>query len=753
MLRKLVTATLLVATWSATSWATGVLIPKDKHLPPLAIKHQRVSIEITDQVAKTHVEQVFQNHVNRDLEATYIFPLPKGAAVTEFAMYINGKRASGELLEKDKARKIYEDIVRRMKDPGLLEYLDNHLFRVRVYPVPRKGRQRIEITYSEVLKLDTGVCRYVYPLRTGEKASRTLDDFTVSAKLSSKMAIKSVYSPSHKVGVTRKDDHHATVGFEEQRGLLDRDFVLYYTVSEKDVAISLLTHRVKGDSGYFMLMISPKVEVAPGQVLAKDICFVIDTSGSMSGRKITQAKAALKYCLENLNKGDRFQVIRFSTTAEAFAEGLVEATPERIKKALAFTAELRAAGGTAIDEALKEALKRKPDAKRPYIIAFLTDGLPTIGETNPERIVQNARDRLKANARIFCFGVGHDLDTHLLDKITETARGYSEYVRPKEDIELKVSRFYDKVSSPVLADLKLDLPKVRGGDIYPRRLPDLFKGTQLVVFGRYRDAAHVAVTLTGQMAGKAKTFAYDADFPEAKPENDFIKRLWATRKVGYLLDEIRLHGEKKELRDEVVRLSKAFNIITPYTSYLVVEDEKPRPRPVATTPVRRNVFAMTRLSQPGSAGPAVAAEREARLMAKGRVGEALRARSEVSRLADRDAAGYGGRALQDMRVGKQAVDMAQVLKEMKREQTAPGAPHVLRTREIAGKTFHKMADTWVDAARRTDRGKPACQPLGDSGFADHHDDCGVAQRHWHHAQTEDQPARRCAQCIVTVQKK
>jgi len=700
-----------LASWAS---ATGILIPKEPDLAPLAIKHQRVTVQIENQVARTHVEQVFQNSVNRDLEATYIFPLPKGAAVTEFAMYIGGKRVSGQLLPKDKARKIYEDIVRRMKDPGLLEYMESDLFKVRVYPVPKRGQQRIEIRYSETLELDAGICRYVYPLKTGEMASRTLEDFTLSVDLKSKAPLKSIYSPTHKVGITRKDDHHAVIGFEEQRSLLDRDFVLYHTVSEKDVGLNMIAHREKGEHGYFMLMITPKTELDEKEIVAKDICFVIDTSGSMSGKKIEQARAALKYCLQNLNSKDRFELIRFSTTADGFAGELVPANEEQVNKALAFVDKMRATGGTAIDEALKQALSLKHDPKRPYIIAFLTDGKPTVGVTQPGEIVGNVKDRNKANVRVFVFGVGHDVDTHLLDRISETTRGYSEYVKPNEDIEVKVSLFYNKVSKPVLAGVKLDLPKVRVFDMYPREMPDLFKGTQLTLFGRHREAGDVAITITGTVNGKPQKYVYEATFPKEQSANEFIKRLWATRKVGYLLDEIRLHGEKPELKDEVVRLSREFNIITPYTSYLVVEDKEvarlPRGSWALRTYAADDMMFVPSAAEAGAgasqgrraAKPSVAAEPQ-RKKSSGLTREDRRRVSEVLRqISEQPEANWEFDLASPSigvapRSGKGAVRIADELQRMKRDATIDeGARRIAAVKRVKDRALYRISGTWVD---------------------------------------------------------
>ncbi|MEM7393031.1 MAG: VIT domain-containing protein, partial [Verrucomicrobiota bacterium] len=273
-LRTLVTGLCLGCALGAPVFGNGILIPKDGSLPPLAIKHQRVDIAIKDGVAQTRVEQVFKNHTDQVLEATYIFPVPKNASINDFAMYINGKRESGELVEKGKARKIYEDIVRRMKDPGLLEHIDDNLFKIRVYPIAKKGEQRIEMEYSEALPYDGGLYKLTYPLKTGEKASSTLEDFTVSARLKSSIPIKNIYSPTHKVGISWKGDHEAIIGFEEDAYMLNKDFELYYGVSKKDFGLNLLASSASKKDGYFMMMISPTVLPKEDMVIQKDVTFV-----------------------------------------------------------------------------------------------------------------------------------------------------------------------------------------------------------------------------------------------------------------------------------------------------------------------------------------------------------------------------------------------------------------------------------------------------------------------------------------------
>lgn len=537
---------------------------------PLTVKYHRVRVQIDNQVAVTSIDQVFKNEYDVDLEGTYIFPLPGDASITDFAMYIDGTRISGEILDKDEARKVYEDIVRRMKDPGLLEYVGRNMFRARVYPVPKHGETRIEIKYTQTLKYVSGICKYVYPLNTERFSPKPLEEVTISAEVKSKVPIKSIYSPSHRVDIIMKQ-FQADVSYEEKHVKPDRDFILYYTVSEKDLGLNLLCYKNPAEDGYFLMLLSPgQLE---GRTINKDIIFVLDTSGSMNGDKIRQAKDALRFCINNLRKGDRFNVIGFATGVIPYKHALTEVNEKSVNGALSFIDDFDAKGGTNINDALKSALRMFTGSGRPGMVVFLTDGEPTVGETGMKSILKNIEGANKTGARIFVFGVGYDVNSHLLDKIAETHRGLSEYVVPDENIEVKVSSFFSKISEPVLAETALNFGKIKTGEIYPLIMPDIFKGTQLVLLGRYKNDGASAITLKGHVNGREQKFVYEGRFPDNDIENDFIPRIWASRKIGYLLSEVRLNGENRELIDEIVRLSKKYGIMTPYTSLLILEEE------------------------------------------------------------------------------------------------------------------------------------------------------------------------------------
>jgi Ca-activated chloride channel family protein len=552
------------------------------HFPfaPLEVTSHQVNVKIDGQVAITSIDQEFYNPNDQHLEGYYMFPVPKGAHIDKFSMEIGGKTVDAELLPADKARRIYEDIVRKMRDPALLEYAGRDLFKVRVFPIEPHSRKPIKISYTELLRSDAGTVTYLYPLSTEKFSARPIKNLSVKIELKTAEPLASIYSPSHKVEIKRDGPNRAVIGYESKDEKPDTDFQLVYSSDTRDVGLRLITYKPDGDDGYFLLLAAPTVkdETKPA---AKDVVFVVDTSGSMAGAKLQQAQKALRFCVENLNSDDRFEIVRFSTEAEPLFRELVPADSDHRKRANSFIDDFKPIGGTAIADALQSALKVRPDkSDRPFVVIFLTDGLPTVGTRNPEEIVANIKKA--SGVRIFSFGIGSDVNTQLLDQIAEGTRAFSQYVLANEDLELKVSNFYTRIKEPALTNLKLDLGGgVRTAKMYPADLPDLFKGDQLVVAGRYSGAGDVEAKLTGNVGGREQTFTYKLHFDDRKTTDDYVPRLWAIRRVGFLLDEIRVHGETTELRDETTELARKYGIVTPYTAYLIVEDEDRRRVPMA----------------------------------------------------------------------------------------------------------------------------------------------------------------------------
>ncbi len=591
--------------------AQGVIIPRPCRpemvrcppMPPrpvpmpnvLPVKSINIDTKINGQVATTHLEQVFRNDTPYTLEGTYFFPIPETASIVEFAIWENGKKLVGEVRTREEARRIYDEIVRKQRDPGLLEYAGKNLFQASIFPIPPNSDKKLEMTYSQILKAEGGTVAYRYPLGTGKnlwnqprQIPMSEDDTvrsggnpkqkfgTVSGRVEivGTQALRNIYSPSHQIETKQKSETSSSISFETSNNV--NDFQLFYGLSDKDFGMSLLTYREAGKDGYFLLQLSPKDKIADSELVNKDIVFVLDTSGSMADEgKMEKAKNALLFGIKTLREGDKFNVINFAGEEHLMESGLISADEKGKKRGEEFVKKLQPTGGTNINDAVIAAMKQFASSDRPKLLVFMTDGLPTVGETNVEKIVANVEKGKNTNVRLFTFGVGYDVNTTLLDKLAAENSGVSDYIEPKENLEVKVGNFFTKVNSPVLTDLDLDFGNVQTELAYPRKVTDLFKGMQLTMIGRYRnsnDLKDITLRLRGKTGRETKSFNYDnLDFPFRDEENNFLPRLWATRRVGWLMEQIRTNGEQKELRDEVVDLGTKYGIVTPYTSYLATD--------------------------------------------------------------------------------------------------------------------------------------------------------------------------------------
>lgn len=538
----------------------------------LKVDYHRVRIDIENQIATTDVEMQFTNQGEALAEGTFIFPLPQGAAVDQLTMWVDGEPIEAKILPADEARGIYDRIVRQYRDPALLEYIGNDVIQANVFPIPPGDKRRIDITYSHVLEVDNGLFNITYPMNAA--GSRPIEDLSISVNVSSSEPISNIYSPSHDVAISRADDDKSfRAGFESSYYVPDTDFSLFYGIASDSINLNLLTYRESaGEDGFFMLLVQPPFQTTEDSVIPRDIIVVLDQSGSMDGEKWDQARKAAAYVLENLNSQDRFNAILFSSGWRIYSNQME--APSQAGGAIDWINSQDAVGGTDINGALTTALDMV--GERPTTILFLTDGLATEGETETARILENLQAAAPANARVFTFGVGNDVDTFLLDAIVRDLRGTGTYVRPGERIDEKVASLYNKISAPVMTDIELEID----GEIvtewsYPSTLPDLFAGEQLTLVGRYRgDADDVTIRLKGVVDNAVQTFTYQGfDFPSRAGGESFLARLWATRRIGDLLNTIRLNGENPELIDSVVNLSVRYGIITPYTSFLIEEDD------------------------------------------------------------------------------------------------------------------------------------------------------------------------------------
>lgn len=592
MFRKMIWLTAVVLLGATTvARADGMIVPTREDLRVRgmwAVKYHHVNITVRDQVASVSIDQEFYNTSNQAIEVQYMFPVPPGAAIDAMTMMVDGKEFTGKLLPAEEARKIYEEIVRRKKDPALLEYVGYGLYRTSAFPLQPGKPAQIIVHYNHVCKKDRDLVEIFYPLNTEKFSAKEIEDVSVTVDIKTQADITTVYSPSHDIKIERKDPRQAIVAYQVKKQIPNTDFQVFYKAKDEQVGATLLTYQPdENKNGYFLMLASPNPKVAKQTVLPKDIVLVIDHSGSMSSdNKIGQAKQALNFLLRNLNTDDRFNVVMFDSTVECFFDELSPADREHINRALDMVDRIEPGGSTDIHKALQTAMQilGQSPGDRPAYIIFATDGLPTVGEKDEGKIIAEAVKANTKQARLFALGVGYDVNVRLLDKLVGENHGLSDYVKPTEPLEAKISSMYAKIKNPVMTDIKVSIQGVKITQLYPEAIADLFDGSQLMLVGRYDadDAGKLphgsslrktTLLVSGKYQGQEQVFEYPVGIEPGQKVAmySFVERLWAMRRVGYLLDQIQLHGKSQEVIDEIVQLSRDYGIMTPYTSFLADE--------------------------------------------------------------------------------------------------------------------------------------------------------------------------------------
>src|SRR5258707_3981828 len=525
-----------------------------------------VQVSISGRVARVTVEEWFRNNGPALDEGMYHFPLPGEAVFSSYSLWQGDQELRGEAMDAAQARAIYEAIVRQKRDPALIELAGQGLIRARVFPIGPGETRKITLKYTQVLDRAGDAWRFRY---LGDRNRQTAPR-SFRLEVDSAARFGDPYSPTHQVQVTRRDDRLEVTLSEGSAAA--GDFELFLPLARGLIGLSLVPHHPVGEDGYFMLLLAPGA-AADAAAISRDVVAVIDVSGSMSGEKIQQAKSALIQLLGSLRQGDRFRLVAFSGGVRRYAEGWTGVTSDARRDAESWIRSLDAEGGTNIAGALAEAFAESPAEQSLGVVVFLTDGQASTGETDPERIAERA-EQGRGRFRVFSFGIGDDVNTYLLDRLTERARGTTEYVRPGENIERAVGALAAKVASPVLTDVALSASQgVEVYDLQPGSLPDLFAGDEMVVFGRYRGAGSAGgertVSVRGRRNGRDESF--QTTLVDREGDARYIEQLWAARKAGALSREIRLRGQTKELIDALKQLALRYGILTEYTSYLVQE--------------------------------------------------------------------------------------------------------------------------------------------------------------------------------------
>jgi Ca-activated chloride channel homolog len=717
---------LLAAMFAATVFpaqaeAQGWIEPRPG-IPPerFGIEKLRTSVNVRvhDRIATVEVEEWFRNNGGGLGEGDYVYPLPGEAVFSGYSLYQGDQELRGEMLDAARARDIYESIVRAKRDPALIELMGKGMLRARVFPIEPGQTRRITLRYTQVLERTGDAYQFRYlagarhsggvtpmprpmPMprpvpgrpaperdeRGGANITRADAPLTFTMVVQPAREYRDAFSPTHPVRVERDGDRMTVRPRDELTG----DFNVFLPLARAAVGLTFAAHRPDRDEdGYFMLTLVPG-EVAQSRV-PRDVTVVVDVSGSMSGEKFEQARGAMHQLLGTLGASDRVRLIAFSSGVRSWREGWTAATRHELQDARQWIDDLRADGGTNISGALEEAFSVTTPASRLPVVVFMTDGLPTNGETDAERIAAMAESR-RGRARVFAFGVGYDVNTALLDRLSEAARGTTQYVRPGEDVEEALATLAARIRYPVLTDLALERNGLRISEVYPRNLPDLFAGEELVLFGRYEGGGNAGIAITGRRGERHERFTTDVRVPARTERNEYLARLWASRKIGDLDRRIRTaqadgasHRQIEEMIEELRRTALRYGLLSEHTAYLVQE-----PGIVANEQFRRRgdvTNAAPPPAAPAAAGSAVS-------------GQAAVARAERARQS-REAASVAD------------VEKAQALALDQIVVTGSGASG---TRVVAGRSFRQRNNVWEDVSHAASKRVVHVEPYSRAYFA------------------------------------
>ncbi len=641
-------AVVIPASLSAQGWIErdGPVTVMQQRSPVVRVS-STVRVELDGRIARFEVEERFRNNGGGLQEGTYLYPMPADAAFSDFSLFQGDQELKGEMMTAEQARGIYEEIVRKQRDPALLTLAGHGLIRAQVFPIQPGETRRVILRYTQLLPRDGDAFKLRYALGSRGEVPVTI---SVTAREGERFGVP--YSPTHKVE-WREDRGRLTVRSEcDPRG----EFQLLLPLRRGLLGTTVMTHAPGGGDRFAMLVVSPPV-ISSDRVQPRDLTLVVDVSGSMSGGKMEQARSALNQALGTLRAADRFRVIAFSSGVTEYANGYTLATRDNVRRAREFVDNLEARGGTNISGALEAALGVRQDPERMGIVLFMTDGIPSVGEQAPERIAASAAAR-RHQLRIFPIGVGHDVNTYLLDRLAVEGKGRVEYVAPDANVEQALGSVMSRIDRPVLTDLRIISSPVRLLERAPAELPDLFSGEELVVFARYQGQASGDIIIEGTRNGRRERFSAPVRFPEHETANAWIAPLWASQRIGELTRQARLEGASTALVSQIRELGLRYGIITEYSSYLVLE-------PGATAMNQR-----VRLDEAAlNAAPAAPAAQSG--------ADAFRRAEKSAKLAETKTLDDADRAAE---------------KELRKDRNAVPA------KRVGGRMFYELGAVWTDAA-------------------------------------------------------
>lgn len=554
--------------------AAGLLLAQGGQGGVLKIEEQDVNVTINNGIAVTEVVQVFRNTEKRQVEALYTFPVPRGASVANFSMWINGKEMVGEVLEKQKARQIYESYKQVRRDPGLLEQNSPQRFELYIFPIAPEAQQKVRITYYQELSYDHDVGTYLYPLATTtEKGidSKVEGRFRFNLNVRSEVPVVKMTSPSHGQAMAFVD-HSAKfwqASLENRDVDLDRDIVVHFETDRPRTGLDLIAHRAGREPGHFALTLTAGDELA-SQDFGMDYVFLLDVSGSMThDGKLGLSRDAIAGLARQLRPSDRFELIAFNIRPTPLFGELQAGGGEGLQRAEKFLNQQTAAGGTVLQPALQLAYRYgSPD--RPLNVVILSDGLTEPGDR--AQLLQLIKNR-PAHARVFCVGVGNEVDRPLLTQVAEDSGGLAAFLSRDDDFQRLATALNRKLLRPAASNVRITFDGGGVSDIEPKQLPNLFHGTPVRIYGRYSSSGPVKIRMQADISGRPFDQTVEMSLPSNEPANPEIPRMWAWKRIESLLRDADRTGNRERVRPEVVRLGEEFSIVTEYTSFIVLEND------------------------------------------------------------------------------------------------------------------------------------------------------------------------------------
>jgi Ca-activated chloride channel family protein len=576
--------------------------PSGKVKAVCPLKHTDVKAQISGFLSRVTVTQEFENPFKEKIEAVYTFPLPQNAAVDDMTMLVGDRTVRGKILRREEAQAVYEAAKNNGQTASLLEQDRPNIFTQSVANILPGEQIKITISYVETLKYEDGSYEFVFPMVVGPRyvpgaatgaqgdgfapdtdrvpdASRITPkppppgmraghDISIDVMLDAGVPIDALNAKTHEVLLERPDIRRAHVTLKDQETIPNKDFILRYDVAGQKISDALLTHST-GHSGFFTLILQPPERVTVEDVTPKELVFVLDTSGSMSGFPIEKAKETMKLALDNLYPYDTFNLITFSGDEHILFPEPLPATKENLARAQAFLESRQGGGGTEMMKAIKASMDPSDQQDHLRIVCFMTDGY--VG--NDMEIIGEVQKH--PNARVFAFGIGGSVNRFLLDNMAKYGRGEVEYVGLNDDGSAAAKRFHERVRNPLLTDLSVDWNGMPVSDVYPKTIPDLFSAKPVILTGRYAGNGKGVIRLRGKMSGRDFVREVPVDFSSTE-QHDVLATLWARTRVDDLMGQdmngVQQGTMKDDLKQAIIQLGLDFRIMTQFTSFVAVEE-------------------------------------------------------------------------------------------------------------------------------------------------------------------------------------